>query len=183
MLPILYDTITEGIVPTNYGVGVLTDAIKCQVKEERNGAFELALEYPATGIHAEDIAPNKFIKAKPNYMDDPQIFRIYKVGKVMAGKFTVNARHISYDLSGKIITNGTAGSCAAACALLQASAGNFIISTDKTLSGAFRASQPASVRSWFGGKEGSILDVYGPGEWNMTTTPRASRQQGDRTEA
>lgn len=180
MLPILYDTITEGTVPTNYGVGVLSDAIKCQVKEERNGAFELALEYPATGIHAEDIAPNKFIKAKPNYMDDPQIFRIYKVGKVMAGKFTVNARHISYDLSGKIIANGSAGSCAAACALLSASAGNFIISTDKTLSGAFRASQPASVRSWFGGKEGSILDVYGPGEWkydNYTASFKAARGQ------
>ena len=180
MLPILYDTITEGTVPTNYGVGVLSDAIKCQVNEERNGGFELALEYPATGIHAEDIAPNKFIKAKPNFMDDPQIFRIYKVGKVMAGKFTVNARHISYDLSGKIITSGSAGSCVAACALLQASAGNFTINTDKTLSGAFSASQPASVRSWFGGKEGSILDVYGPGEWkydNYTASFKAARGQ------
>ena len=180
MLPILYKTITEGTVPTNYGAGVLSDAISCQVTEERNGSFELSLEYPATGIHAEDIEPNRFIMAKPNYMDDPQIFRIYKVGKVMAGKFTINARHITYDLSGKLITAGSAGSCVAACALLSASAGNFIISTDKTLSGSFRISQPASVRSWFGGKEGSILDVYGPGEWqydNYTASFKASRGQ------
>lgn len=180
MLPILYKTITEGTVPTNYGAGVLSDAISCTVTEERNGAFELALEYPAMGIHAEDIAVNAFIKAKPNYTDDPQIFRIYKVGKVMAGKFTVSACHISYDLSGKLLTNGSAGSCAAACALLEASAGNFTINTDKTLSGAFRASQPASVRSWFGGKEGSILDVYGPGEWkydNYTASFKAARGQ------
>lgn len=180
MLPILYKTITEGIVPTNYGAGVLSDAISCQVTEERNGSFELAMEYPATGIHAEDIEPNCFIMAKPNYMDGPQIFRIYKVGKVMAGKFSINARHITYDLSGKLITTGSAGSCVAACALLGASAGNFVISTDKTLSGSFRISQPASVRSWFGGKEGSILDVYGPGEWkydNYTASFMASRGQ------
>ena len=165
MVPILYKTITEGTVPTHYGAGALTDALSCTVKEERNGSYELTMEYAAQGIHAEEIEPNAFIKAKPNYTDDPQIFRIYKVGKTMAGKFTVNARHISYDLGGKIITTGSAGSCAAACALLSASAGNFIISTNKTLSGAFSVSQPASVRSWFGGKEGSILDVYGPGEW------------------
>ena len=165
MIPILYDSITEGVVPTHYGVGPLTDALSCTVHEVLNGLDELTLTYPAQGIHAEDITPGCFIKAKPNFTDDPQIFRIYKVGKTMAGKFTVNARHISYDLGGKIITTGSAGSCAAACALLNASAGNFIISTNKTLSGAFSVSQPASVRSWFGGKEGSILDVYGPGEW------------------
>ena len=165
MIPILYDSITEGVVPTHYGIGPLTDALSCTVHEVLNGLYELTLSYPAQGIHAEDIAPDRFIKAKPNYTDDPQIFRIYKVGKTMAGKFTVNARAISYDLGGKIITTGSAGSCAAACALLSASAGNFIISTNKTLSGAFSVSQPASVRSWFGGKEGSILDVYGPGEW------------------
>lgn len=165
MIPILYDSITEGVVPTHYGIGPLTDALSCTVHEVLNGLDELTLSYPAQGIHAEDITPGYFIKAKPNFTDDPQIFRIYKVGKTMAGKFTVNARHISYDLGGKIITTGSAGSCAAACALLNASAGNFIISTNKTLSGAFSVSQPASVRSWFGGKEGSILDVYGPGEW------------------
>lgn len=165
MIPILYDSITEGVVPTHYGIGPLTDALSCTVHEVLNGLDELTLSYPAQGIHAEDITPGYFIKAKPNFTDDPQIFRIYKVGKTMAGKFTVNARHISYDLGGKIITTGSAGSCAAACALLSASAGNFIISTNKTLSGAFRVSQPASVRSWFGGKEGSILDIYGPGEW------------------
>lgn len=165
MIPILYDSITEGVVPTHYGIGPLTDALSCPVHEVLNGLYELALTYPAQGIHAEDITPGYFIKAKPNFTDDPQIFRIYKVGKVMAGKFTVNARHISYDLGGKIITTGSAGSCAGACALLNSSSGNFIISTNKTLSGAFSVSQPASVRSWFGGKEGSILDVYGPGEW------------------
>lgn len=164
MIPILYQTVTEGTVPTNYGIGALTDCISCKVTEKRNGAYELTLNYAAEGIHASEIQPNCFIKVKPNYTDNPQLFRIYKVGKAMNGKFEVNAQHISYDLSGKIISSGTAGSCAAACTLLEAQAGNFTISTDKTVSGSFSVSEPSSVRSWFGGKQGSLLDIYG-GEW------------------
>ena len=164
MIPILYKTISEGTVPAHYGVGPLTSCLGCTVTEERNGAYELSLTYPANGIHAEEITPNAFIMAKPNYMDSPQIFRINKVGKTMAGKFTVTAYHISYDLSGKVIESGSAGSCAAACVLLTAQAGNFAITTDKAVSGQFSVSQPSSVRSWLGGKEGSLLDVYG-GEW------------------
>lgn len=156
---------TEGTVPTHYGLGPLTDCLRCEVSEERNGKYELVLEYAAEGIHADDIQVNRFIMAKPNFTDNPQIFRIYKVSKTMNGKFTVNAQHISYDLSGKVISSGTAGSCTAACLLLEASAGNFTITTDKTVSADFVIKEPSSVRSWFGGKQGSLLDVYGTAEW------------------
>jgi len=177
MIPILFDNITEGVVPTNYGLGALTDALKCEITEARNSSYELALEYAADGIHAADIEPNRFIIAKPNYTDTPQIFRIYKVGKTIKGKFTVNAQHISYDLSGKVITTGSASSAAEACVLLEAQAGAFTIDTDKTTVGAFNIDAPASVRSFFGGKAGSLLDVYG-GEWyfnNYTASLKASR--------
>ena len=165
MIPVLYETMTEGTVPTHYGLGPLTDCLRCEVSEDRNGKYELVLEYAADGIHADDIQVNRFIMAKPNFTDNPQIFRIYKVSKTMNGKFTVNAQHISYDLSGKVISTGTAGSCTAACLLLEASAGNFTITTDKTVSADFVIKEPSSVRSWFGGKQGSLLDVYGTAEW------------------
>lgn len=165
MIPILYKTVTEGTVPTNYGVGALADVISASVTEERNGAYELSLTYPANGIHAEEIEPNAFIKAKPNYMDDPQLFRIIKVSATIAGKFTVQACHVTYDLSGKIIESGTAVTAIRACELLEDSAGNFIISTDISKVKRFRVTEPASVRSWFGGKTGSLLDLYG-GEWH-----------------
>ena len=165
MIPILYETMVEGTVPSTFGLGHLSSALRCEVSEERNGKYELVLEYTSEGIHAEDIQVNRFIMAKPNFTDDSQIFRIYKVGKVMNGKFTVYAQHISYDLSGKVISAGTAGSCTAACLLLQASAGNFTISTDKNVSADFTIKEPSSVRSWFGGKQGSLLDVYGTAEW------------------
>lgn len=177
MKPILYSTVTEGAVPTNYGVGALCDCISCKVTEERNGAFELVMEYAAEGVHASDIQVNSIIKAKPNFTDDPQLFRIYKVGKVIDHRFTCYGQHISYDLSGKLITEGSAGSCVAACALLQTKAGNFTITTDKSVTANFSVSEPSSVRSWFGGKAGSLLDVYG-GEWkydNYTATLKQAR--------
>ena len=177
MIPILFQTMTEGTVPTNYGIGPLTDCISCTVTEERNGGYELAMTYAVEGIHASEIEPNRFILAKPNYTDDPQIFRIYKIGKTINGSFTVNAQHISYDLSGKVISSGTASSAVAACTLLQAKAGSFTINTDKTVSAAFSITAPSSVRSWFGGKEGSLLDIYG-GEWkydNYTASLKQAR--------
>lgn len=180
MLPILYSSITEGTVPSNYGVGVLSDCISATVKEARNGEYELTMEYAAEGIHASDIVPNAVIKAKPNYTDDPQLFRIYKVGKTINGKFTVNAQHISYDLSGKVITSGTAASLGDTITLLNAQSGFFVISSDKSVSAPFKVAEPSSVRSWFGGKQGSILDVYGPGEWkydNFNASFLAARGQ------
>ena len=177
MIPILYQTMTEGTVPTNYGIGPLTDCISCKVTEERNGTYELTLTYAAEGLHASEIQPNRFIMVKPNYTDNAQIFRIYKVGKAINGKFTVNASHISYDLSGKLITTGTAGSAVAACLLLDAQAGAFEITTDINTSASFEITAPGSVRSFFGGKEGSLLDVYG-GEWyydNYNATLKSAR--------
>ena len=165
MIPILYQTITEGTVPYHYGLGVLTDCLSCEVEEGRNGIYELTMSYAIQGIHASEIQLNRYIMAKPNFTDDPQIFRIYKIGKAMNGRFEINAQHISYDLSGKVITSGTANNIVTACSILEAYAGNFTIDTTKETIGNFAITEPSSVRSWFGGKQGSLLDVYGSGEW------------------
>lgn len=165
MFPILYSSVTEGTVPSNNGLGILSDAIDCQIVEERNGIYELTCKYPASGIHASELTERRILKAKPNFTDDPQLFRIYKIGKVLGGAFTVYARHISYDLSGKVIKSGTASSCTGAMALLEAQAGAYTLTTDKTVSASFKITEPSSVRSWFAGKEGSILDVFGTGEY------------------
>jgi len=168
MIPILYasSSVTEGTVPTSYGIGPLTDCISCECPEERNSIYELNLVYPANGIHADQIQYGSIIKAKPNFTDNPQLFQVIKIGKTMNGQFTVYCQHISYLLSGKVISSGTAGSCSAACLLLTGSAGGFNITTDKTVTADFEITEPSSVRSWFGGKKGSLLDVYGTAEWH-----------------
>lgn len=168
MIPILYSPsmITEGSVPTHFGIGSLTDCIDYKVTEDRNGKYELNLTYPANGLHADQIQYGSFIKAKPNFTDDPQLFQVIKVGKTMSGQFSVYCQHVSYLLSGKVISSGTAGSATAACLLLTGSAGGFTITTDKNVAADFTVTEPSSVRSWFGGKKGSLLDVYGTAEWH-----------------
>ncbi len=166
MQPILYDSLTTpGVVPSDYGVGVLTDCLSCKVTEQRNGSYELVMEYASEGIHSGSIVPNALIKVKPNFTDDPQLFRIYKVGKTINGRITVNAQHISYDLSGLVISSGTAADIQDAITLLNTKSGDFTITSDKNDMGTFTITEPSSVRSWFGGKEGSLLDVYNGGEW------------------
>lgn len=166
MYPILYEQINRiGTVPSHNGLGVLIDCLDCKVTEERNGIYELTLQYPIHGQHADELKERRILKVKPNFTDNNQLFRIYKVGKVLNDKFTVYARHISYDLSGYYITSGTASTLANACELLEANATRWTITTDLSRNGAFTVTAPSSVRSWFGGKEGSLLDVYKAGEW------------------
>ena len=163
MIPVLYESVTAGTVPSNNGLGLLSDCIEgtCKVEIKRNDIYELTFDYPITGIHAEEIAYRRIVKAKPNPTDNPQLFRIERIGKAMNGKFTVYARHISYDLSGFEILTGTASTAAAACTLLQNAANGFTITTDKTTTGSFKIDTPSSVKSYFVGRSGSFLDVFG----------------------
>ena len=85
---------------TNNGLGCLNDATSCVVKETLNSEYELEMEYPVNGIHYSDIQLRRIIFAKPNSYDKAQPFRIYSISKPIGGIVTVNAEHISYDMSG-----------------------------------------------------------------------------------
>ena len=96
--PILYSATETDF--SNNGLGILGDCVSCEVTEEANGIFELAMQYPMGGIHYEDIADRSIIKAKADQFRNPQLFRVYAISKPMSGIVTVLAEHISYDLSG-----------------------------------------------------------------------------------
>ena len=51
---------TEMSFTTN-GLGALSDAITCEVTEERNGEFELEMEYPVTGIRYKELQLRRII--------------------------------------------------------------------------------------------------------------------------
>ena len=158
-----------------YGVGKLTDCITCEVKEERNGEYELTLTYPMDGVHYSEIEDRSIILAKPNYTDGLQAFRVYLITATIDGMLEVHAQHLSYDLSGIPVVPFTAQNCAAACAGLVSHAVvdcPFEVNTTVPTIADFKVDAPSSLRSWFGGREGSLLDVYG-GEWgydNYTCT-------------
>lgn len=165
--PILYNA-TETKFDHN-GIGILGDCVSCEVTEEANGVFELAMSYPMDGIHYMEIVDRSIIKAKADQFREPQLFRVYAINKPRSGIATVLAEHISYDLSGIPTSPFSAGNVAVALNGLKENAVvdcPFDFWTDKETSADFRASIPASIRSRLGGVSGSILDVYG-GEYEF----------------
>lgn len=152
------------------GIGSLSDAISCEVTEERNGEFELEMEYSVNGKRYSDISLRKIITAKPNPYDKPQPFRIYSITKPINGVVTINAEHISYDLSGCVVSPFTASSAALAFEKMKANSVTecpFEFWTDKTVNADMVVSKPVSIRSLLGGSEGSMLDIYGKGEYEF----------------
>ena len=168
MIPILFDANAD--VFTTQGLGRLTDAISCLVSEERNGSYELEMEYPVDGIHWSDVATSRIILAKPNDTSDPQAFRIYKITKPFRGRCMVYAEHISYQLSYIPVMPFTAESFAAALAALPVHAAEacpFSVWTDKDVENNYTLDTPMSFRSILGGTQGSLLDVFGTAEYEF----------------
>jgi len=169
MIPVLFPSTETNF--TTFGIGALSDAISCEVEEERNGGYELTMQYPLTGIHYDEIGLRSLILAKPNYLDDPQPFRVYKIDKPINGVVTFYARHWSYDLSDIPVQPFTAAGIQSAMNGLISNAMYDIsawhLTTSRTTPSSFKVDEPSSVRSWFGGKAGSLLDIYG-GEWHYT---------------
>lgn len=169
MKPILFPS--NATTFTTQGKGALTDAISCIVTEERNGQYELTMQYPITGIHFDEIQDRDIIYAIPSPHRSAQPFRIYRTDSPINGIVTIYAQHISYDLSGIPVRPFTGGvSCSDA---LQKLISNSVISnpftiwTDKSVIGDYAVTRPQSCRALLGGTEGSILDVYGKGEYEF----------------
>lgn len=153
---------------TTNGLGRMADAISCTVEEERNGVYELEMKYPIDGIHFSDLALEMILYSRHCDALDLQPFRIYRITKPLNGVVTVNARHISYDLNKIVVKAFDAAAIGEAFLAFPLKAINscpFTFITDKTTSGNFKVSVPSSIRSVLGGVEGSILDVYGGGEY------------------
>lgn len=148
----------------NNGLGALSDCISCVVEETLNGPFELEMQYRLNGLHYADITLRSIILVKPNPAARPQPFRVYKISRPINGVVTINAQHLSYDLSGIVIEPFNAPSLASALEGMKTNAvteNPFEYETDKTVISDFVVSYPSSARSLVAGQRGSLLDTYG----------------------
>lgn len=164
MKPILYDS-TEKQFTTN-GIGTLADAISCTVIEERNGSYELEMEYPLGGINYDEIRNNRIILAMPSDGQKAQPFRVFKITRPIGGVVKIYAVHLSYDLSGIPVAPFSANDCPSALNGLKSNsmiANPFEVWTDISGSGKYKQNSPASFRSRLAGTDGSILDSFGKG--------------------
>lgn len=153
----------------NNGLGNLHDASKCEVIEELNGAFELEIEYPITGIHYDDIQLRRIIFVKPNNRDPEHAFRIYSISKPINGVVTINAEHISYDLTNYIVPAFKATTSDAAIGYMNAtpklphgaSIPSFSISSNIHQTKDMESKVPTSKRALIANGSGSFIDTYG----------------------
>ena len=172
MIPVLFDANTETF--GSQGIGSLTDAISCTVQEERNGIYELEMQYPISGIHYDNIQERAIICAIPSPYRTRQPFRIYKISRPLNGVVKIYASHLSYDLSGIPINPFSAKGITQSFAMLKS---NMEISNNFSFAGnitnedsVMTLETPEECRSVLGGIRGSVLDVFGGEyEWDNWT--------------
>lgn len=168
------------------GITTLADTVKCEITEERNGAFELEMVVATTTPYFDQIQVGCLVVAKPNHTQGPQAFEIYEITKPINQKVTIRAHHVSYRASYIPVLPFTATGITNAIIGLNANAleySPFIISTDITNEeSTYNQSAPASFRSRLGGSEGSLLDTFG-GEflwdnWNISLRKNRGADNG-----
>ena len=102
MIPILYNA--DETVFEHNGIGVLKDALKVTVFEERNGTFDMEMEYPVTGMWFKELKDFRLVMAKPNDTDNPHLFRIYEIVKSLNDQtVTVYATSKTNDLGSNLV--------------------------------------------------------------------------------
>jgi len=184
MIPRLFEA--DSTVFTSGGMGSLPDVTTLEIQQDLNGEFELYMEYPVDGLHADDIAVERIIYTKPDDLSNSQPFRIYDVEEELDGyKYTIYAHHIGYDLSDYPVEPFSAtGVLPALTGLVSHSmvSHSFTVWTDITnTETAFTLEEPRSFRACIGGVQGSILDRFGGElEWDGFTVKLHAHRGSDR---
>jgi len=166
MIPILFRG--DETAFTSNGLGRLADCISCKVKEQRNGIYECEFKYPVNGHLYSEIKEGYIIGVTHDDAHDIQPFDIYARSAPIDGVVTFNAHHISYRLGSVILKPLTATSCAQALSQFKTQVYNdnpFTFWTDKSVDADYEIATPVSVKAMLAGQEGSILDVFGAGEY------------------
>lgn len=162
MIPILFKSDATDF--TTNGIGRLTDAISCTVTEERNGQYELEMQYPMDGQYYSEIRTSSIIAAIPYDGAKIQAFQVYKISRALGGRVTINAQHISYRLNWIPVMPFSASSLADTLEKIKANSAEnnpFTFDADFTSTVSCGFTIPTGCKSVLGGVDGSVLDTYG----------------------
>lgn len=164
MIPILFKP-NETNFNTN-GVGHLKETIDYEVREVRNGEFELTLTYPATGRFFKEIKDFSYILAKPNDVDDDHIFRIYETIKdATTQTITVYGSTKTNDLGGNLVRHVSVVNETPQQAMIKMKSNlvdptdyNFVSDINTTSSTEWIRRNPLNC---IAGEEGSLVSYWG----------------------
>lgn len=171
MIPILFKSDATDF--TTNGIGRLTDAIRCTVTEERNGQYELEMQYPMDGQYYSEIRTSSIIAVIPYDGAKIQAFQVYKISRVLGGRVTINAQHISYRLNWIPVMQFSASSLADTLEKIKVNSAEnnpFTFEADFTSTVSCGFTIPTGCKTVLGGVDGSVLDTYGGEyEWDNFT--------------
>lgn len=151
------------------GLGLLVDAISCQVTEESNGDFELTLVYPVEGSFFYALKQDNLIKADASDSLKGQLFRIDTISKPLNGQVAVYAKHISFDLAKNSLNedvNEKNIKCenAGKHMLKKSDADSrFSIESNIEMLGNYSMDRKTDCLSAIAGTKGSLIDTFGNG--------------------
>ena len=168
MIPILFAPDEKDF--TSNGLGRLSGCRRFEVTEERNGIYECQFEYPTNGPLFSQLKYGYYVYAIHDDSKTPQPFEIYSREATMDGWALFRAWHISYQLNDIIVKPFSASGIAQAITMIPANEitpGKFTFWTDKTTAGDFELKVPTPARALLGGSEGSLLDVFGSGDYEF----------------
>lgn len=167
MIPRIYDN--SFTTYDSNGLGLLVDAISCQVEEESNGDFELTLVYPSDGSFFYALKQDNLIKADTSDTLKGQLFRIDTISKPLNGQVTVYAKHISFDLAKNSLNedvNEKNINCEnAGKHMLQKSDADsrFSVESNIEMLGNYSMDRKTDCLSAIAGTKGSLIDTFGNG--------------------
>lgn len=156
------------------GIGTLPEAKECKCTERIKDSFELTLVYPTDGKNFKEIKMGRFIYCKPNPFDEAQPFRIYSISRPINGYVTVDARHISYDMTSIPVNPLDAKNIQDVVDQLNNNKfdedgkrknytivpSKFVFSSDVTNNRTFRTTKPFNMRAILMGGDDSIIEKY-----------------------
>lgn len=170
--PILYKANETNF--EHLGVSVLSDASKCFVTRERNGIYTLEFDYSINGKDVEKIKEGMLIKCDAGHRAKNQRFIVSQITKSKDG-YKIYCKHISQVKTAMNVLNGEVEVAGTATYALETWKNNLLDSKSEFLvwSDILTSSKTKwtidsieNAREALGGKQGSILDVWG-GEYEF----------------
>lgn len=170
--PILYKANETNF--EHLGVSVLSDASKCFVTRERNGIYTLEFDYSLNGKDVEKIKEGMIIKCDAGHRAKNQRFIVSQITKSKDG-YKIYCKHISQVKTAMNVLNGEVEVAGTATYALETwknnlldSKSEFLVWSDILTSSKTKWTMDGieNAREALGGKQGSILDVWG-GEYEF----------------
>lgn len=170
--PILYNANETNF--EHLGVSVLSDASNCFVTRERNGIYTLEFDYSLNGKDVEKIKEGMIIKCDAGHRAKNQRFIVSQITKSKDG-YKIYCKHISQVKTAMNVLNGEVEARGSATQALETWKNNLLdsnaeffvwsdILTNNTTK--WTIDNIETAREALGGKQGSILDVWG-GEYEF----------------